>query len=152
MSVASPGDDFDHNRTPTSNIHYGLSDKEVSSLGYQIMSQYPLPTETEASAYTTYPPVAPNPEGSHQNLGYTPPGNPIDPNLGGAQGVQEEPKFDALQQLQDAAALQEAALTSQAATQAAAAAAAAQAARQADKQKRVAQACDACSQRKVKVC
>lgn len=149
-SAAAPGDDFDRNRTPISNVSYGSSDKEHRTFGNQIMSQYPPPSETEASAYTTYPPVAPNPD-SHASLGYTPPGNPIDPNLGSAQGVQAEPKFDALQQLQDAAALQEAALTSQAATQAAAAAAAAQAARQADKQKRVAQACDACSQRKVKV-
>jgi len=81
----------------------------------------------------------------------SPPGNPIDPSLGGAQVIHSDVEHDALQQLQDAAALQDAELTSQAATQAAAAAAAAQAARQADKLKRVAQACDACSQRKVKV-
>ena len=115
------------------------------------MSQYPPPSESEVSAYSNYPPVTLNPDGSRPSLGYTPPGNPIDPSLGGAQVIHSDVEHDALQQLQDAAALQDAELTSQAATQAAAAAAAAQAARQADKLKRVAQACDACSQRKVKV-
>jgi len=115
------------------------------------MSQYPPPSEPEVSAYSNYPPVTLNPDGPRPNLGYTPPGNPIDPSLGGAQVIHSDVEHDALQQLQDAAALQDAELTSQAATQAAAAAAAAQAARQADKLKRVAQACDACSQRKVKV-
>ena len=91
------------------------------------MSQYPPPSETETVAYIT-----PS----------NPPGNPIDPNLANTQPIQEDSAHQALQQLQDAA-LQEAALSSQAA---AAAAAAHQA-----KQRRVAQACDNCSSRKVKV-
>ena len=108
------------------------------------MSQYPPPSETDTVAYSTpsYPPAVPNQDSSN----YTPPGNPIDPNLANVQPIQEDSAHQALQQLQDAA-LQEAALSSQAASQAAAAAAAAQQA----KQRRVAQACDNCSSRKVKV-
>jgi len=106
------------------------------------MSQYPPPPETETVAYNTssYSQAV-----LHQDTS-NPPGNPIDPNLANAQPIQEDSAHQALQQLQDAA-LQEAALSSQAASQAAAAAAAAQQA----KQRRVAQACDNCSSRKVKV-
>src|SRR5215469_9046455 len=46
------------------------------------MSQYPPPSEAETVAYSTpsYPPAVPPQDTSNSNLGYTPPGNPIDPN------------------------------------------------------------------------
>jgi hypothetical protein len=105
-------------------------------------TEYPPPS-TEGNQYHAYPGVSSADANGHMQFSQS--GNAVDPSL--------EPDVAALQHLRDAAnsASQEA-QASEAAVQAAsqAAIAAAQQA-QAAKNRRVAQACDACSQRKVKV-
>lgn len=145
------GDNRRSNDRPWSdvaNVHEVSNDEFYRRLD-EIMSPYPPPPD-EVSPFPGFPQIS-NTDASQTNLPYTTPGSSIDPNLRSAQPLTTDAAHAAIQQLQDAAALHDADITTQAATQAAAAAAAAQAARQAEKTKRVAQACDACSQRKVKV-